>query len=462
METVETAKYRIRRSFFDHRTGRVYDRLSEIPGRLTLLPAAVRCLLRIGYVPGHATLFEGVDCLPGGAVVRVDRASWHVVRRYRAPGPGSGERDWSAALAEGAEVFCRAVRRCLERDPNPIVPLSGGMDSRAILAAVLEEVPAWKVRTYSHGVVGANDFELGNLVARRAGTTHVALDLEQVPFSAEGLAEIADWSDANTDLVQPVVWRHIAKVLGPDGIHWTGFTGDGLGGSFSQRWPSMSVEAAVETYYRGEMGRMVLIPAEEPISSELALVEREGCFDGALSPVEAVWFTNHVERYTAHHLFMNRLRYENPFMDDEFVEFMVGLPTEWRLGKRFFDEMMTRRFPRLFDLPLKDAGWSRSRQRWQQPQWVLDQSVRKALWRLAPAKVHHPMLSYLDFGEALRSRRDLRSVAEDHLHTLARRDVVAGKRLLAMWQDHRTGRADHRYVLTQAVSLEAIIRRFCD
>lgn len=456
---LDTPKYRVQRRFYDRVTGRVYDRLADIPRKLTPDPDAVRAFLRIGYVPGTATLFEQVDCLPGGCRVSVRPDGWDVLERFQTPPPRPDE-DRVRALETGARLFVDAVQRETARHSEIVVPLSGGMDSRAILAALLEVLPAWKLNTYTHGTRGANDFELGNLVARRVGTRHVTIDLDDVPFSADALVSAAIWSDANTDLVQPAVWHRVSQIFGTAPAQWTGFTGDGLGGSHYRAPRPSSDREAVEAYLNEEAVHYDWVPIAEPWTREAPLVATQTAYDKSLGRHEAVWFDNHVERYTTHHIFMNALSFVNPFMDDAFASFMLSLPAGWRADKRFFDEMIRRRFPKLFRLPTKGEGFHQGGLR--QLGWRVEQAARKAAWRVAPSRVHHPMMSYLDFGAALRHRPDVAELAADLLHGLARRSVVDGREVLARWDAHRLGRADHRYVLTLLMSLEVALRVFSD
>lgn len=454
--TVETAKYRVRRRFYDRVSGRVYDSLAAIPRALEPDPLAIRAFLRIGYAPGTATLFRDVDCLPGGCSIEVDERGWRVTKRLQSAPPRTNV-SRAAALEEGARLFVDAVQRGLRTGVRPLVPMSGGLDSRAILAALLESLPARDIDTYTHGTPGAGDFEFGSRVARFAGTHHVTLNLDELPFTEEALRAAAIWSDANTDLAQPSVWLHIARRLGTAQPQWTGFTGDGVGGSHYRGGTHTDAEA-VKAFLDEESGyRMLPDPGD---LRDAKLVDTETTYDRSLSRHEAVWFANHVERYTAHHIFMNAFEFVNPFMDDAFVDFMLSLPAELRAGKRFYDEMMYRRFPRLFALPTKGDGWHQGGLR--QLAWRANFALRKAAWRLAPGLVHHPMMSYLDFGYALRKRRDVHELGGALLEALARRDVVDSAMVRRLWSEHQAGTRNHRYELTLLLSLEVALRVFCD
>ena len=115
-EPLVTEKHRIDRRYFDHATGRAYRRLRDIPGRRVLDERVLPVLMRIGYVPGNATLFEGVDCLPGGCEVQVGSNGWALQSRFRfAESPAARQRA-GASPADlnrktcGSERWSRASR----------------------------------------------------------------------------------------------------------------------------------------------------------------------------------------------------------------------------------------------------------------------------------------------------------------------------------------------------------------
>ena len=144
--TVHTEKHRVLRQFFDRGTGRIYDAIAAIPGRRTVDARALFVFLRIGYVPGNGTLFEGVDCLPGGCEIEVDTNGWRVKRRFRFAELEQDLADRRAPRAElvacGARKFIEAVAARFRDVDEIVVPLSGGMDSRAVLGALMEMTDA--------------------------------------------------------------------------------------------------------------------------------------------------------------------------------------------------------------------------------------------------------------------------------------------------------------------------------
>ncbi len=99
----------------------------------SLDPAAVGLLSLVGFLLGGASLYEGVHRL--GAGERLDLTTG----RTEAVGTTAGRPtrpDGSTPIATGAEVLRAVLADLLEAHPDPVLELSGGLDSRAVLAAL--------------------------------------------------------------------------------------------------------------------------------------------------------------------------------------------------------------------------------------------------------------------------------------------------------------------------------------
>jgi len=67
-----------------------------------------------------------------------------------------------------------------------VVPISGGLDSRAILASLLKFTEAANIYTYTFGTPSTFDYEIGNLIAKETGTMHTSFPLNDYIFSNNG------------------------------------------------------------------------------------------------------------------------------------------------------------------------------------------------------------------------------------------------------------------------------------
>ena len=338
---LETEKHRMRRSFLDRRTQSVHERLYDC-ANLRLDPIAVRAFLLMGYVPGTRTLFDSVDRLAGGRSL-ARHETWQEEGRFRfRRRPELSNGTSQELLARGMSLLRAAARRALGSAREIVIPLSGGLDSRTLLGLALELLSPLSIRTYTYGVPGSLDYDIGNRLAHEAGTRHTILTLRPEAPSIDDLMAIARRTDANTDLFLPTVWLEVEHAMGTEEAVWSGYTGDGLGGSFYM--PNRPCSKTESARHLMDLESRRYLPTQEAGDDEadaLGLIQTSTKYDEVLSQDEAIWFENHPERYTAHHIFVGGFRYRAPFMDDALAEFLINQPPNRRRGKVFFNDLVS-------------------------------------------------------------------------------------------------------------------------
>jgi len=140
--------------------------------------AGVAEFLVFGMPIGTRTLLEDVQLVPPGTMVTA-RVDGKGTRRFWRPSyqPMNGTRFSRADWGErAAEVFLKALKEIARATSVIDVPLSGGLDSRLIVAALHRlEVP---VRAFTIGSPDAPDLRIAARVARRLAVPHTAWELK--------------------------------------------------------------------------------------------------------------------------------------------------------------------------------------------------------------------------------------------------------------------------------------------
>ena len=142
----------------------VLEEFSGVPKVMDVV--AVGQLAAYGYALGERTPYHGVRRNQAGQTLVYSRDGQQVFTRE----PPICEVDPEDASAAVGEAFAGAVRDRLGTATRAVAFLSGGMDSRAIVASLLERDA--EVFTYNFGWERSQDHAFATAFARAAGTRH--------------------------------------------------------------------------------------------------------------------------------------------------------------------------------------------------------------------------------------------------------------------------------------------------
>jgi asparagine synthase (glutamine-hydrolysing) len=159
-------------------------------------PGALPEYLSFSFVPGAGTMFEGIEELQPGSILRFRHRQTRIWRHFRcedwtdqAPSP-SHSPDYPALVRTALE---QSVAECLTVQPDklPAVFLSGGIDSSAVLAVAAQQLPDVRLPTFSahFGPEYARENEFVQLMVDRYHTDHHWLEIRPGGF-LERLREI--------------------------------------------------------------------------------------------------------------------------------------------------------------------------------------------------------------------------------------------------------------------------------
>jgi hypothetical protein len=455
------------RRFIRLSDARISDVLAQLTPGIKPNRNAIAWFLALGYIPGRYTLFEGVEYLSNDNEIAVNDQNDSTHRfSYAAYVQPNCYRKWSLErlIEEASSCFRQAIRRTLDCNRGQVViPISGGLDSRAILAAVLELLPPEKIQSYTFGTPGTWDYDIGCLIAQKTGINHRAYDLTLYPVTRAGLQRISILSDGNTDLFTfpPLAW--IERDFDTNSIYWLGFMGDPLAGSHI---PSVSASTAIEHFmsFDRQSSRYSARILNPPLRPDYAMLSLENVIPGGLPTVteyELLDFENRQERYTAHQLFLRGFRYATPFLDPDWIRFILSVPIEYRINQRLYRQMLRHEFPDLFSLPTKNraglplsAGILRERMK---EKWV---RIAGAVAKRTRLQYSPPHINYMDFEAAMRTRKDFRGVIRDSLNGLMKMGLVDKRVIDDLWLAATSGQRGCTTTLRLLSSLEIILSSY--
>lgn len=348
-------RHGLRPLYFYHRDGQLAW-CSEVKGLFSLPwisaeidETAVSCFLEIGHLLGNMTLHTQIRLVKPATVVAFDRNtgivqeqlywSWNKVIQDHSV-------SFEAAVDRADELFQLAVKkRFSPKEPIGLF-LSGGLDSRYILAMLHRLYPDHQGLAVTFGQAGCDDERIAARVAARAGWQHRSYHFREDNWFLPRLPRIA-LTDGMMNLQHMHGSEFLEDLSRRMKINLNGFLGDVvLRGSYLPEdraaWDQRVDRHWAEQFY----GRFA---AHTDLDSPY--------FD--IDHLDAYVLANRGRRFVAMGLtnFQTRIDQRLPFFDNELLEFMYGLPDAYRYQNRFYRSLLLRHHGSFFkDIPWQNTG----------------------------------------------------------------------------------------------------------
>ncbi len=448
-----------KRLYFDWQRGVVHRSPAEVGRPLRLDRESLRWFLLLGYVPGNKTLFEGVERIPSGRRIRVEDGKYKIVSRRSWSDFCRPEKFRGASaddLAElGGRILAEAVARRLEGGKTICVPLSAGLDSRGILGALLEASEPANILSFTRGVPGTMDYEIGPRIARAVGIRHERINLLDLPFDLDALVATARETEGNVFLFDAFFHHVCAQRVSAD-EYWSGCMGDAIEGVHmpSRPWES-PLDAVRDLLRRGGYNpsrHLVTVDLEEAAEFLFRDVPLERLGDLP----ELLDLTHLQDCMISHHVISPHAPFKTPYLDEAWLGFMLSVPRELRLGRSLFVKILMKRYPRLARFP---STYRRAPLTMSKAGLLLRRGLRR-LRRTLGRPVRLRVMNYIDFDQAVRSRKDLHDLTRQGIADLEKRHVVPQGAPTRLWEAHQGGAVEEGRFLLLLLSLETILKAF--
>ena len=343
---------------------------SEVKGLLAVdsIPnrpdaSSVISFLVCGFMVRRKTLVDGITQMDYATVGRAVDGKWtcRPYWRYRMePDAGLSRKE---ALGQLIHHMRKAVKR-RTGSGHPAILLSGGLDSRGILACMDEpgRIPA---ATYS-GMAPERQRRRGDRTVAGRVAQQVGLELTVLHYDRSNLmAAMADSvyaSDGAAGFIFENVWDNLRLTLDVDVV----LTGDESFGHCA--WPiAMGQVLSKVGIVRLEDYSNVLacvLSSKRQKLAELSEADAAAIAAGsdALTPyarVDEMFFAQRSVQFLAPKRRMiarHGLLVRNPWLDRELLEFVRHLPDGFRIRKSLYKSALRKLAPRLFSLPLAGEG----------------------------------------------------------------------------------------------------------
>lgn len=313
----------------------------------TLDQSSYECFMDLGYLMGEHTWFEHIKLIKPATVLEFDINTSSIVQEYYWTWGEikPSNLSFDQAVDELGELFVEAVARRFNPDEKIGISLSGGLDSRAIFAAVDHLYPEYKGYAYTFGIPECDDITIAEkVISRTKNWMH-----DKFYFSNDNWFKPRFTRVWNTDGMMNLLHMHgsefLGEVSGHADINLNGYAGDAVfGGS--------------------------LISSSEKLQDK-----------GPTKKTAEMIYGRHAEQYDDvffniehfdHYLYMNRVRrftnggsinglvsveQRKPFFDNKVMELIFSIPDAYRVNNKLYSAMLQKYFPTFFkDIPWEQTG----------------------------------------------------------------------------------------------------------
>jgi asparagine synthase (glutamine-hydrolysing) len=427
-------------------------------------------LFTFGHLLGDDTIYETVRVLPAAALLKIEAGSGRMtLDRYGRLEQGRMFATEGEALSSLDEGLLRAVERRFEEGGQMGLSLSGGLDSRTILAAAIPR--ATSLKTVSLGPRGGIDHRAASELARFAGATHHChyLDrdfLDRFRSHLETAVILTDGQYLDQAITVPTLGLY--RELGID-VLLRGHAGELLhmdkayafsikpgeldftGHAAVEQWlwshlPAYMIAGVGHQLFRPGLREHVIEQARQSLRDAL----RES--DGYAPPAQQIWalfVQQRLRRETAvsMQMFGSVVTVRLPYLDRDFVDAVMRTPPALKMGDRIQAFILGRRCPPFLGVVNSNTG---TRIRSVAATTRLASLKLKVLAKLR-VRGYQP---YERFGLWL--RRELRSlvsemVLDGRFFDRGFADPDAVRKIVA---DHTAGRRNHTFLLMALVIFE--------
>jgi len=335
-----------------------------------------------GYRLGDRTNVTSVRMVDGATVQEIRHGAPSATRYWTWRDiPGQPERDMRELVPMLQAHWQTAVARRTTDRARYGQTLSGGLDSRAILAEAAHG-PEWTAITY--GVPGCDDAIYAQRAAQATGASWVFLPL----YDGDWLRTRSDHIQSTDGLIELGDLMHLESLplqRSRFDVHVSGYIGDAVSGpTFAGLRTAEDVLSSLPWY-----GASISLPHDAAIRRVQELID---ALDGA--PPRFATLANKLpqstNRWTA--AWRPWLRVRKPFVDYALFDFCQGLPTGVRLDGQLHERWLRSTYPSCFaSIPNQKTGVPVLSPRWRVQSARIRRGVRARLlpsipaaWRPAP------------------------------------------------------------------------------
>lgn len=361
----------------------------------TVDETSLPCFMDNGHLLGDHTWFKHIKLVEPATIIHVDIKSkettqeyywtWSEIKRNKSI-------TFDDAVSKLGELFIKAVERRFSKHEEIGMGLSGGLDSRAIFAALKYVYPDYDGYVYTFGIPGCEDIKIAHQVVKNTECHYEKYYFTEKNWFKPRIDRV--WK---TDGMQDMKHMHGSEfstsISNHLNINLNGYLGDAvLGGSYLKNVKHLNHSITSDLAYKYYGRHFKLGNLESPY------------FD--IQSIDPFLFTNRGRRFInmGPVNLLSESEYRIPFFDNQLVEFAYSLPDDYRFGNKVYNEMLLKFFPDYFNkIPWQKTGYPLGSKMPQIKKTLLYRVLRKGLNLCGISIGKKSKSNYTDYKNWIRS-----------------------------------------------------------
>lgn len=402
---------------------RILEALPDVPKVMNV--RAVTEIVGLGYALGDQTPYAQIKALRPAQIIKFNSGGVSSETYYRWDAIEPSPKPESELLSQVHQAFEAAVARRIGNDTATTAYLSGGLDSRCIVAEL--RTKGVEVHTYNFARPSTQDLIFGREFARRVGSIH-----SEIPKGSGDM--VPDYSQLMADAI-------LARAKAGEMPEHPNLVWSGEGGSVALGHVHLTEEMVawmragdddrvIAEYIRRESAAVPMRLFNNNVSAELANITEQGIkaeiarFKSA-DPARNFYLfllTNDQHRKLARHfenIDIHRLEFQLPFFDSDLLAAIIALPIDICLRHQFYVKWLSLLAPAVTSVPWQvypghelcplsipqDLAY----------QWeATHQAAERLTQRRRESRIAAEMLRAEDFPKELLNKRDLTAATLIH------------------------------------------------
>jgi len=346
-----------------------------------------------------------------------------------------------------------------------VVPLSGGLDSRLILAELIRRGHKENIIAVTFGIPGSYDFEIPKLLSKKFGFELIQFDLNKTNLEEQQLEDVAAKSSSFTFLFDAYYNSLISRRFGSDATYWSGFAGGSVSGTLLPLKESDSWKEAKLIFLKNNT-----IKCSQELASPGFVID-DSLPVNSLVPKDVLNYDDQLNFGLRQQNYIKRIvsfpnyEYRMPFMEADWVNFIFSLPRKYRVNNNIYYKVLLESYPDLFTLPTANGlggrlGINESEFKVRK---VINLLHKKTKSKFVKNQLNlffnvYNEINYLNFDQAIREREDYKNIIKKNVFFLQERGVVNWLDIERIYNEHIKSINNHGLALILLTALEISIK----